>query len=86
MSRLMKTLARQGSRYQAKETWQNRNKLGMTWDEAAERAAQHTLLVVTLAHLSMSHKHATKRRARVATLRFTGWKPCIYSWHFVKRI
>jgi len=86
MSRLMKTLARQGSRYQAKEAWKNRNELGMTWDEAVEKAAEDTLLCVTQPALRMAHSHATKRRARVATLRFTGWKPCIYSWHFVERI
>ena len=84
MSRLMKTLARQGSRYQAKETYRHRHELGMTWDAAAEKAAEDAVLWAAL-KLRRKHKLATRRRAYRAALRFTGWKPKIYCPYWVEK-
>jgi len=84
MSRLMKTLARQGSRYQAKETYRYRQELGITWDAAAEKAAENTVLWA-MRQLRRKHLPKTKRRAYRAALRFTGWKPRIYCALWVEK-
>ena len=73
-SRLMKTIARQGSRFQAKETWQHRHELGLPWDAAAKKAATNTLLWAAR-RVGRKHSPATRRRASSAALKFTGWKP-----------
>jgi len=75
MSRLMKTLARQGSRYQARIAFQNWNELGMSIHEAHRRAAAETLVCVVSPVLGIGHTAATRRRAHTAALRFTGYKP-----------
>ena len=75
MSRLMKTLARQGSRYQAAAAWRFRHEIGMSWELAHVRAAAETLVCVVAPALSIGHTAATRRRAHVAALRFTGYKP-----------
>jgi len=84
MSRLMKTLARQGSRYQAKETYRLRHELGMTLQAAAEKAAENTVLWAAL-KLRRKHSLATRRRAYRAVLKFTGFKPRIYCPYWVVR-
>ena len=84
MSRLMKTLARQGSRYQAKETYRHRHELGMTLQAAAEKAAEDTVLWAAR-KLRRKHSRATKRRAYRAALRFTGWKPRIFCPYWVEK-
>jgi hypothetical protein len=83
MSRLMKTLARQGSRYQAKETYRH-HESGMPWDGAAEKAAEDTLLWAAR-KLRRKHLLKTRRRAYRAALRFTGWKPKTYCMYWVEK-
>ena len=74
-SRLMKTLARQGSRYQARIAFQNWEHYGMSWADAGRRAAAETLVCVVSPALTSRHTSATRRRAHAAALRFTGWMP-----------
>ena len=73
-SRLMKTLARQGARYQARIAFQNWEQ-GMSWADAGRRAAAETLVCVVSPALTSRHTSATRRRAHAAALRFTGWMP-----------
>lgn len=75
MSRLMKTLARQGSRWVGKETYRRWRDEGMSLDLAARRSAAEVLICVVAPALTAWHTAATRRRAHVAALRFTGWKP-----------
>ena len=75
MSRLMKTLARQGSRYQKRAAFQFWNVCGMSHADAGRRAAAETLVCVVTPALTAWHTSATRRRAHVAALRFTGYKP-----------
>ena len=75
MSRLMKTLARQGSRYQKQAAFQNWNEYGMSHADAGMRAAAETLVCVVSPALTAWHTASTRRRAHVAALRFTGYKP-----------
>jgi hypothetical protein len=80
----MKTLARPGSRHQAKETYRHRQERGMTWEGAAEKAAEDTVLWAAL-KLRRKHKLATRRRAYRAVLKFTGWKPKTYCPWWVEK-
>ena len=75
MSRLMKTLARKGSRYQHRVAFQNWNECGMSHELAGRRAAAETLVCVVSPALTAWHTTATRRRAHVAALRYTGYKP-----------
>jgi hypothetical protein len=74
-SRLMKTLSRQGARYQADRAFQNWEQYGMSWADAGRRAAAETLVCVVSPALISRHTSATRRRAHAAALRFTGWMP-----------
>ena len=75
MSRLMKTLERQGSRYQKRIAFENWNVCGMSHADAGRRAAAETLVCVVSPALTAWHTAATRRRAHVAALRYTGYKP-----------
>ena len=75
MSRLMKTLARQGSRWVRKETYRRWRDEGMSLDFAARRSAAEALICVVAPALTAWHTSATRRRAHVAALRYTGYKP-----------
>ena len=75
MSRLMKTLARKGNRYQKRVAFQNWNEYGMSHANAGRRAAAETLVCVVTPALTAWHTSATRRRAHVAALRYTGYKP-----------
>ena len=71
----MKTLARKGSRYQARIAFRNWDAYGMSRADAGRRAAAETLVCVVSPALTRRHTTATRRRAHVAALRFTGWMP-----------
>ena len=75
MSRLMKTLARKGARYQHRVAFQFWNECGMSHELAGRRAAAETLVCVVSPALTAWHTTATRRRAHVAALRYTGYKP-----------
>ena len=74
MSRLMKTLARQGNRYQKRAAFRNWNEYGMSHANAGRRAAAETLVCVVTPALTAWHTAATRRRAHAAALRYTGYK------------
>ena len=77
MSRMMKTLERQGSRMQAQIAWENYhgvNRRGGTRLGCDQMSARETLVVLMGRHLRPSHAFATRARGKRAILRYTGMK------------
>ena len=75
MSRMMKTLERQGSRMQAQVAWENfygMNRIGGSRLWCDQKASRDALVVLLAQHLRPSHPCATRERAKKAILRFTG--------------
>ncbi len=75
MSRLIKKLERKGARYQHRVAFQNWNEFGMSHELAGRRAAAETLVCVVSPALTAWHTAASRRRAHVAALRYTGYTP-----------
>ena len=77
MSRLMKTLQRQGSRMQATLAWENYHgdyAIANPRLHNDQMASRDTITILMARHLRASHPFATRMRAKRALLQYTGMK------------